>query len=70
MQDLKQNKTMLGIDFIFNKIKAKKNYAWIWFHFYTSLNQRKLCLNLVSFLHKIEPEKTMLEVGGFIFTQS
>jgi hypothetical protein len=24
----------------------------------------------VSFLHKLEPEKTMLEVGGFIFTQA
>jgi hypothetical protein len=45
---------MLGIDFNFyTSLKTKQNYAW----------------NLVSFLHKLEPEETMLE-GGFIFTQA
>ena len=38
---------MLGIDYNFNTIlKTKKNCALTWFHFYTSLNQRKACLQL------------------------
>jgi hypothetical protein len=52
-------------------LKTKQNYAWDRFYFYTSLKtKQKLCLDQVSFLHKLEPKETMLEVGGFIFTQA
>ena len=51
---------------------------WKWVHFYTSLNHRELCLDSVSFLHKLEMKnyawiefhfytslkrRTMLEIG-------
>ena len=46
---------MRGIDFNFyTSLKTKQNYAWTWFHFFL----------------KLEPEETMLEVSGFIFTQA
>jgi hypothetical protein len=54
---LRKNKTKLGIVFIFTQ----------------ALKQNKTMLGiftLVSFLRKLEPEETMLEVGGFIFTQA
>jgi hypothetical protein len=39
------------------------------FHFYASLKTKQNYAE-VSFLHKLEPEETMLEVSGFIFTQA
>ena len=50
---LKLAKTILGPGFIFTQAWTRGNYAWgRWFHFYTSLNQRKLCLWLPNSLSR------------------
>jgi hypothetical protein len=58
-----------GLFQFLHKLKTKQNYAWDRFYFFTRLKLNKTMLGPVSFLHKCEPEETMLEVGGFIFTQ-
>jgi hypothetical protein len=52
-------------------LKTKQNYAWDRFYFYTSLKTKQnYAWTWFHLLRKLEPEETMLEVSGFIFTQA
>jgi hypothetical protein len=64
---VKEQRLSSGL-FLLN-LKTKQNYAWDRFYFYTSLKLNKTILGPGFILHKLEIEETMLEVGGFIFTQ-
>jgi hypothetical protein len=53
-----------------HNLKTKQNYDWDRFYFYTNLKLAKTMLGPGFIFTQAQTRGTMLEVGGFIFTQA